>query len=204
MRRTLYSWKIRLGLFRHDEPEYARLGEWISQGDCVLDVGANVGVYTALLSKLVGPGGHVFAFEPMPETFHLLAYNARLFQYSNVTLFNAAASDAPGLVGIEMPRGSNGLPDIYVARVVDTPAATMVCALAIDSLSLPSRVSFVKIDVEGHEMNVLRGMQELLRRHKPVLLVEGWKSEIKDFLNSLGYADQRLPGSPNRIFQISA
>lgn len=98
LRRCWYTWKFRLGLFTSDEPEYSKLGEWVSEGDCVIDIGANVGIFTAALSQLVGPDGHVFAFEPIPETFRLLTFSSRLYAHQNVTLFNAADSDTSGLV----------------------------------------------------------------------------------------------------------
>ena len=202
MRRCLCSWKLRLGLFKHDEPEYNTLAQWVSLGDCVLDIGANVGVFTEALSKLVGPQGHVFAFEPMPETFHLLAFNARLFPFPNVTLLNAAASDAADLVGMETPTSESGLPDIYLSHLTPTPTPTdkTVYCLPVDALPMPGKVSFVKIDVEGHELQALKGMEQLLREHMPVLVIEGEDAEVVQFLHSLGYADHRRPGSPNTVF----
>jgi len=98
-----YTWKLRLGMFEHDEPEFRMLADWVTEGDSVIDVGANIGIFTAALSQLVGPKGHVFAFEPIPDTFHLLTANSRLFAFPNVTLLNAAASNASRLVWMEVP-----------------------------------------------------------------------------------------------------
>lgn len=200
MRRCLCTWKLRLGVFKHDEPEYNTLAQWVSLGDCVLDIGANVGVYTAALSALVGPKGRVFAVEPMVETFHLLAFNARLFRFPNVTLLNAAASDAAGLVGMETPTSASGLPDIYLSHLAPTATDNTVYCLPMDALPLPGKVSFVKIDVEGHELQALKGMKNLLEKHRPVLVIEGEDAEVVQFLHALGYADHRRPGSPNTVF----
>jgi FkbM family methyltransferase len=202
LRRIWYASKLRLGKFTHDEPEFNMLPNWVAEGDCAIDIGANVGIFTAALSKLVGPKGHVFAFEPIPQTFQLLAANSRLFAFPNVTLMNAAASHSPGLVGMEMPNSETGLPDIYLARIVEEPTATQIFALPVDCLSIPGRVSFCKVDVEGHELSVLKGMENLLREHAPTLVVEGHSGEVRDFLGSLGYSDRRVADSPNRIFTV--
>lgn len=196
-----WTWRLRLGLFRYDEPEYETLSQWVSEGDWVIDVGANLGLYTARLSKLVGPEGRVLAFEPMPETFSLLAFHSRLFAYPNVTLLNAAASDTFGLIGMETPVNARGLPNIYRAHVVDAPAASKVFSLPVDALCIPARVSFIKIDVEGHERRVLQGMENLLKKHSPVLLVEGSSPEVAEFLQALGYAGARNARSPNMLFR---
>jgi FkbM family methyltransferase len=200
LRRRWCTWQFHLGLFKHDEPEFERLSEWVSEGDCVLDIGANLGLFTAALSRLVGPQGHVFAFEPMPETFRLLTYNSRLFPHSNVTLINAAASSASALVGMEMPTSESGLPDIYCAHVVDQPTSLRSFALPVDALAIPARVSFVKIDVEGHELQVLQGIAKLLREHAPLLVVEGKDQAVKEFLDAHGYVGDHRAGSPNTVF----
>jgi FkbM family methyltransferase len=200
LRRSWFTWRIRLGTFRNSEPELRRLSEWVGPGDCVLDIGANVGFYTARSSQLVGPNGHVFAFEPTPETFHLLAYNARLFPFPNVTLFNAAASDTFGFAGMAVPTSGDGLPDFYGAHLVASTAGRTIFRLPVDALSVPGRVSFVKIDVEGHELSVLRGMERLLAEQSPVLVLEGVSAEVKEFLRPFGYVDQHVDGSPNTVF----
>jgi FkbM family methyltransferase len=200
LRRWWYTAKIRGGRFRTAEPEHGRLAQWVGEGDCVLDVGANVGHYTARLSRLVGPSGHVFAFEPVPETFHLLAFNARLFPFPNVTLVNAAASSGFRFADMAVPRSAAGVANLYEARLTETESGTPVYCLPVDALALPGRVTFVKLDVEGHEFEALVGMANLLREHRPVLVVEGDKKDVRQFLNCLGFSGERLAGSPNTVF----
>jgi SAM-dependent methyltransferase len=81
VRQMLRAWKYRLQKaavrFRSDEPEFHQLSELVQVGDWVLDVGANVGQYTLRLSELVGREGRVIAFEPILETFEILASMAR-------------------------------------------------------------------------------------------------------------------------------
>lgn len=202
LRRHRYAWQIRQGGFDTPEPEYWRLSDWIRSGDWVLDIGANVGHYTKRLSDLVGEQGRVIAFEPVPATFHLLAANARLFQYSNVTLINAAASDQLGMVRMAIPTFSTGLTNYFQAHVSsEMQAGLSVLSFPIDSLSLKARVSLVKIDAEGHESFVLQGMQRLLVQHRPTLIIETSSPEIVAALSDQGYVSERLPDSPNILFQ---
>src|SRR5581483_1847479 len=70
----------------------------IAEGDVVYDVGAHVGYYTLLASKLVGARGHVYAFEPLPANLEFLERHLKLNQITNVTVVPAAVSDATGLV----------------------------------------------------------------------------------------------------------
>ena len=75
VRQAHFRRAIRTGQFSADEPEYQLLPTLVSPGDWVLDIGANVGHYTLELARLVGPQGRVIAFEPVPETFSVLAAN---------------------------------------------------------------------------------------------------------------------------------
>lgn len=199
-----YGLQIRLNRFFTTEPEYTVLSTLLSQGDCVIDVGANVGHYTKRFSELVGKDGRVIAFEPVPETFAVLAGNVQLFGVSNVTLINAAVSDEAAFVGMSIPTFDTGLKNFYMAHLVNDTDKQMdgfqVMTLRLDSLNIPQRVSLVKIDVEGHEAFVLRGMTDLLHRDHPLLIVETDSPEVEANLCSIGYLAKRLDGSPNILF----
>lgn len=199
MRRFFFHRQIRRRTFFTDEKEYALLDTFLQPGDWVLDLGANVGHYTKRMSDLVGQSGRVVAVEPMPDTFALLAANARLFDNANVSLLNVAVSDKVATVGIELPRFAQGLPNYYQARVTSAPSKFAVMTLPVDALDLPAKVRLAKIDVEGHEFPVLQGMRRLIERDHPVLIVETGAQETIDLLHSLGYASERLPGSSNLL-----
>jgi FkbM family methyltransferase len=173
----------------------------VSPGDWVLDIGANIGHYTARLSNLVGPSGRVLAFEPIPETFELLSANVAQLPTQNVTLFNAAASEETALVKMVVPVADTGLANNYLAHISDSGQGVGVLCLNIDSLNLPQKIALVKIDAEGHDLNVLKGMVELLRRNQPTLIVEDNSPGVADFLTELGYSREKLPGSCNCIFR---
>jgi FkbM family methyltransferase len=199
LRRHYYSWQIRRGQFRTHEREFQMLESFVDPGDWAIDVGANVGHYTARLSKLVGPSGRVLAFEPVPRTFELLTANARQFPYSNVTLMNAALSDRASVAAMEVPGGEGGA---YLAHLTEQNTGLNVLCIPLDAISLPRPIRLIKIDAEGHELPVLRGMAGLLKRDRPALIVEVSNSESHEFLRACGYTSEKLPGSPNCIFRI--
>jgi len=143
----------------------------------------------------------VIAFEPVVDTFSLLAANVQLYRNQNVTLVNAAASERTGITGISIPRFENGLLNYYEASVGNGSGGLQVMSLSVDSLCLPHPVRLVKIDAEGHELKVLLGMTQLLARDKPVLIVEANCGEVDGFLESLNYTIHALPDSPNRIYR---
>jgi FkbM family methyltransferase len=200
LKRLWWGHHVRKGTFRGDDPEFARLHEWVMPGDWVLDIGANVGHYAARLSELVGARGRVLAFEPIPETFELLATNMARLPYRNVTLFNAAVSDRANVVGMTVPVFQTGLGNFYMARVTASASDVQVLAMTVDSLTLPTPIKLAKIDVEGHELQVLEGMTRILRRDHPVLIVEGQAPEVQALLDEFGYGYRDLPDSPNRVF----
>ena len=196
LKKLYFRHMIARGSFDTDEPEYALLSRWVKPGDLVVDGGANVGHYTRELSRLVGPKGRVLAFEPMPPTFEVLTSNCS--GCDNVTLLNAALSSGCKLVFMETPQFDDGSANYYQSHVGNTGVS--VLALALDSYRLDSRVSLVKLDLEGHETEALRGMRSMLARDKPRLIVEGNPPEVVELLSELGYAWEALPGSPNRIW----
>lgn len=201
LKRVHFGRQIRRHTFRTKEPEYDLLDTLISPGDWIIDVGANVGHYTVRFSRLVGDQGRVVAFEPVPETFELLASNVALLPAKNVTLVNAAASDAAGIAGMTIPVSAVGLDDNYLAQLGAAGSGLRVLCVTIDGLALPHPVRLVKIDAEGHELPVLKGMAGLLRRDSPVIIVEDNSPELAMFLAGFGYADEKLPGSSNRLFR---
>jgi len=171
----------------------------LAPGDWAVDVGANVGHYTKAFSDRVGPSGRVLAFEPIPETFALLTANTERFRYRNVTLLNAAVSDTAAVVGMTVPGATKGRPNYYQAHLVDAGHGLDVLTLSVDALRLPSRVALVKIDAEGHEIAVLRGMAELIRAHRPTLVIEK-RAGVATLLGET-YEAFSEKGSPNEIFR---
>lgn len=202
LKRIHFARQIKRGTFVTDEPEYAMLDQFISDGDWVIDIGANVGHYTKRFSELVGPKGRVIAIEPVPTTFSLLSANAQMFKYPNVTLINAAVSNELGILGISIPKLPTGLLNYYMARLVPAEESALpVMTLSLDALCFEKRIGLVKIDAEGHEALVLSGMHRLIDRFHPVLIVETGSEEIIEDLSSRGYHSEHLRKSPNVLFK---
>jgi len=139
----------------------------IQPGGTVLDVGAHFGYYTLLFSSLVGEEGTVIAFEPDPQVFKVLNTNVRLNRLKNVQLFQQAASDTNGRARFYAsdPGMSSLIPQRGLRRLYD------VMTVRIDELGL-ERLDMAKIDTEGTEGNVLKGMRQTLERCRPWLIVE--------------------------------
>lgn len=199
MRRVHFARLRRKQRFVSREREFGLLSEWVLPGDWVIDVGANVGHYTLALSERVGRKGRVLAFEPIPKTFELLA--ATVADASNVTLINAAASDATRVASFDIPAFEWGLENFYAASIRDGGSDASALCLPIDALGLAHRVRFIKIDAEGHEGAVLRGAEQLLLRDRPVLLVEDNSPDVRTWLSERGFEGVRLSGSSNRIYR---
>jgi len=144
-------------------PEVGELMRLAAQGDTVLEVGAEYGFFTMVLASRVGPQGRVVAVEPHPESFMVLQAQVHLNGLCDrVRTVNAALSDAEGA--------------LWISEMGKRPSrfrrdGTEVRATRGDSLDIPGSVSFLKIDVEGHELAVLRGCTEILKG-RPKLALE--------------------------------
>ena len=190
--------------FNSEEPEFALMSELLAPGDWAIDVGANVGHYTLRMAAVVGPAGRVIAFEPVPATFEILAASCRRSGRTNITLINAAVSDTCAVVHMSVPITDTGMKNFYQASIVaDAPTNALqsvsALTLPVDALPLPRVPKLIKIDAEGHELSVLRGMDKLIRQHMPLLIVEASNDEIGAHIRSVGYDVQVLPGSPNYL-----
>lgn len=173
----------------------------LQPGDVVLDVGANVGFFTVLSAHLVGSDGHVFAFEPHEDNVAAIHYNVALNGFKNVTVIEAAVADRSGEGELLVAHYSGGSALSTVATPPpDFKERIVVRILSIDELAaggIIRRPNMVKIDVEGAELTVLRGMVETIRNDAPVILYEiddGRKAEFErkskecaDFLVGFGY-----------------
>jgi FkbM family methyltransferase len=151
----------------------------VKPGQVALDVGANHGYYAVLMADLVGPEGMVHAFEPNPRMVQLLRQTAALngfwqtIQTHPVAL--AAASGRPMLFFATEAEPKNGrlLYEAEASAAMRSEAAANVYEVPVRSLddAMPGRVDFVKIDVEGAEELVWRGMQQMIARNPDIKIV---------------------------------
>ncbi|MCA8017719.1 FkbM family methyltransferase [Burkholderia metallica] len=175
------------------EPEASLFAQMVRQGDTAVEAGANIGSHTVMLSKAVGDSGTVFAFEPQRHTFQLLSANLALNERLNVRAFQYAMGDVDGAV--EFPVVDPRLPNNFggSSLLMSHPVVEQVPLRTIDSLQLP-RLDFLKADVEGFEIQTIRGAQESIRAHRPIVYLEylnhytGDSSKVfLEYFASLGY-----------------
>jgi FkbM family methyltransferase len=174
----------------------------VRPGDVVVDIGANRGVYTALLSNRVGRRGRVHAVEPVPEMEDRLQRVAR--RKGNVSVHALALSDNVGTTSLQLPLFHGHAVDALasIGRTTTVPSVSVdVTVTTLDDLlrNEPGRISLVKCDVEGHEHHVLRGGLQLIREHHPALVVEIEQRHREDpisttfaMLGELGYSAYSL------------
>ena len=183
------------------EPELRALMRRLAlAGGVCVDVGANVGLHTVAMSRLVGPGGRVFAFEPDPHNFRLLETNLRLNGAQNVTTRQCAIGAADGVC--RLARNPRNFADCRVTADLPTWRAHEVPMTTLDA-ALPDLASgairFLKLDVQGSECRVLRGMRRTLARHPDLVMVvevfpDGLRQagasarELVELLTELGFS----------------
>jgi FkbM family methyltransferase len=200
LRRANFSRQIRRGSFRSPEPEVAEVELALREGDWAIDVGANVGHYTCQMARLVGASGRVLAFEPIPLSFALLTSNLRAAGLVNVSLFNLALSERVGVLRMTVPAyDETGLDNYYRAHIAEQGNFPVVC-VPLDAIPIPGVVRLIKVDAEGHDLQVLNGMQALLARDRPMLIVEGSTGgAAANWLRERAYTVRAFPGSSNMI-----
>lgn len=184
--------RILLGSY---EPEQTRLFQrWVGPGATVLDVGAHVGYYTLVSSVLAGPGGRVVAFEPNPRNHDFLRRHVALNGCANVEVEQAAVAAANGTARFDFGSGSG------TGRLAEG-GAIEVRTVRLDDFCAERRLhpAAVKIDVEGAELEVLRGGEETLRRCRPVIFLSTHGPDVHrrcvEWLAARGYALQPILGT---------
>lgn len=174
--RLLYLWLHRAGLMGRSGLEEVSMH--ISPSMTVVDVGANVGVYTALFSQLVGPSGRVIALEPAPDNWRALSKALATNLWSNVELHQVAAADRAGRMSFERSSYNSG--NNALSADGRSGGGLEVDVAPLDSIVAGRKVHFIKIDVQGWEASVLRGARQTLSENQPLSVrVEIWPSGLR-------------------------
>jgi FkbM family methyltransferase len=160
----------------YERRETAYFSTIVSEGMTVIDVGANLGYYTTLISKLVGPTGKVFAFEPDQRNLSLLRKNVTLNNCRNVGIFAKALGANKGKSLLY--QSANNLGDHHLYETQVNRSSVSVDVDTLDNLLFEDRIALanvVKMDVQGYEYYVALGMSEMMKRAKEmVVLSEFW------------------------------
>jgi FkbM family methyltransferase len=158
--------------------------------EVAIDVGAHLGSFTLLLAKYARI---VIAVEPDPRAAGVLASIVPANRLSNVVVFPYACSSSDGgELSLKLERGGGS--SIVQGSGGDVTVKTITVDTIVKALRL-EKVNFMKVDVEGHELEVLRGAYNTLSWHRPILLVELWPEntkEVEEFLGKLRYSVARV------------
>lgn len=183
----------------------------VRPGDCVVDVGANFGIHAMLAGVIVGKKGEVHAFEPLERNLSMLRRHVTLNGLEkNVHVIPSAVSNSTASELVFFSGEEEVAVTASLKPSQPNAKTTKVPNLRLDDYpDLAGRtVRLIKIDVEGAELDVLRGAEKLLRSQKPLLVIEvhafafpDFNVSMKDFqqfLSSLGYEEEILPGTTLR------
>ncbi|WP_373493944.1 FkbM family methyltransferase [Aquiflexum sp.] len=198
----------------HDWAPIFVLGKILEKGQTIIDVGANQGEYSLWAVKHTGPTGKVIAFEPMDGLYDQLGFNFSLNpEYQNALIpAKMGLSEAPGKLNLYGKEGDN--------EGVNTMFPTQTHTVLIQEIKLDTldnqmqlfncnQVDLIKIDVEGAELQVLKGAVNTLKKHKPYLMIEinreaclagGYEpEEIFELLRPMGYTFEKIGLRGKRI-----
>jgi FkbM family methyltransferase len=175
-------------------------------GDVVVDAGANVGYYTILASKLVGPTGRVYAFEPDPAAFAVLERNVRLNGADNVVAEQKALSNENTTLKLFIASDNRGDDRIYQPENEQRPSIDVPAVRLDDYLrGKVEHVDFVKMDTQGAEYVIVDGMRDILRDSPDlVMVVEFWPSGLAGLGSDAGALLKLLRAADFRFYNLGA
>ena len=176
--------------------------QYFSDGVLAIDCGANIGVHTIEWAKRMTGWGQVLAIEAQERIYYALAGNIAINNCFNAVALNAAIADKPGVLRMPQPDylrpASFGSLELrkranteFIGQPIDYSDESLMAvqAITIDALKLP-RIDFIKIDVEGMELDALAGAAESVAQHHPVVLVESIKASataLREWLTARDY-----------------
>ncbi len=219
LRAQYMAQKIRAGRYRDDELDL--LPHLVLAGDTALDIGANFGLYSFHLASLVGDTGRIYAFEAVPSTTVALHRVLRSLRVADrVTVIDKAVGDCSGRVEVSFSRRADGSvlrgeATILPAGASGTDETVDVPVTRIDDVLTPDpRITFMKVDVEGADLKVLRGAERLIDRSAPTILIEVAREllcphgdsafAIQAYLSDHGYRTYRYDPSARRLIPFPA
>ncbi|MER3430247.1 MAG: hypothetical protein C4324_04245 [Blastocatellia bacterium] len=189
--------------FNRSEPEQVlEFAATVKAGNTVLDIGANVRLYSILASRRAGPSGRVYAFEPAPRNIQFLNRHIKLNRAENVFVVEAACGRQVGEADF-FPGPNSAMGSLQKVG----GDKFRVTAITIDQFVLAEKISpdVIKIDVEGAELDVIYGAENTLSRSRPVIFLSthspGLRRECLERLAEFGYSYRPISGGddPNEF-----
>jgi len=160
----------------------------------MLDIGANHGIYSIYMSRAAGSDGNLIAFEAQPELGDHLQDVRESFALDNMTIVNKGLSSEPGMLQMRRSKVGAGTASFHAGvgegwEKIDIPVIRLDDYVDEHDVG---KVTFIKCDVEGHELDVFKGGEKLLARDHPAMLfecneAEAQKGELFAYLDDLGY-----------------
>lgn len=164
----------------------------IRPGSVVFDVGAHVGYYTVLSSVLAGTRGQVIAFEPLPANLKYLRRHLKLNDCANVRVLTNCVGEGSSIARFDDSHGT-GVGHLANDGTLEVQVRSLDEMVESGELPIPT---FIKIDVEGAELQVLKGAERLLRRHRPTLVLSTHSDDLDrtclERLSEFGYDVEHL------------
>jgi FkbM family methyltransferase len=190
---------IAFALGTHERPVVRAIQTFVRVGATAYDIGANVGYISLIIAKTVGRMGTVFSFEASSNSYQVLRENIRINSFDNIVAVPRAVTKDSGWVNFANYEFS------LVSKIADESIAEDAMIERVECVSLDDFVyrdknlwpDFIKIDVEGGELDVLIGAERVIRERKPIIVAEIWRDkwpEVSRLLDSYDYLAQRLPG----------
>ncbi len=164
----------------------------LKEGDVFLDLGANIGYFTMLASSLVKASGKVIVFEPNPQNQQLIYSSLIESCVENVTVYPYAVSDVAAILRFTTI-GSNG--GIITEKSKKSPQHLLVPSVVLDEiLGNELKIDLIKIDVEAHEPEAVRGMEGLIKKLRPKIITEfhPWAMKINSTVPPVAYLEQLI------------
>jgi FkbM family methyltransferase len=206
----------------YEAPVLRVVEDSLRPGDTAVDVGANIGIHSAVMASCVGSSGRVLSLEPNTRVAERLRQNLVLNRLDQIEVFEVGASDSNGVATLWAPSDHDANQGTAtLARHDGSPV--LIRTTRLDDLAELSALALLKIDAEGWEYPILRGAEQLLGAHHPRLLFEfdpytwaagGWKwRDCASYLEGLGYSSlaiigrhgmERLTGDPLRYAMVVA
>ncbi len=148
----------------YEKTEIELFKKIIRPGMTVVDVGANVGLYSVIASKAVGRDGHVHSFEPEPLNYDLLTRNIKLNKCHNVSLHELAVGEKRGILDLFKETGSIGTQSLIKKSTSTFHNSVKVKVIRLDDFFKNTSIDAIKLDAEGYELAVLQGGERLLKK----------------------------------------
>jgi FkbM family methyltransferase len=182
-----------------EPPVQEALRRLLAPGDVFYDVGANVGFFTILGARLVGPAGRVVAFEPVPACARAVGRNIALNAFHHAEIREEAVGAAGGRAQLLVVGEASWSHLASTGRHADVREEIDVTVVAIDELVQDGTIpapDVLKIDTEGAELQAIAGMRATIERHRPAIVCElhDTNSEFLALMDELGYTTTNLDG----------